>query len=170
MSAASQARKDSAGIGRVSNDAAFRELKSAYERKGVRVAIEYLNSLTPHRFTSLFRFDGDTLRKVVFFDRQNPGEDHCEDIPVTASYCIFVRDRGETFTVEESKSDERVVGHPKRDTFQCYCGVPLLDRDDRMFGSICHFDFEPAKVSKLDIELLESMARILKESKELSVK
>jgi GAF domain-containing protein len=148
-------------MSRPSNDRARSELKSILAERGVRGAVEFLNSLTPHRFTSLFRFDGETLRNLTFFDRENPGQETCDEIPVTASYCVFVRDSGATFSVHDAPGDARVKDHAKRDTVQCYCGVPLLDRNGRMFGSICHFDLKPGRISALDVELMEAMAGML---------
>ena len=144
------------------------ELRSAYLTGGVRGALQHLNGRTPHRFTSLYRFEGDMLRNVTFFDRQNPDQAKCEDIPVAASYCVFVRDSGTRFVVQDSWFDEQVRDHSKRKVVQCYCGVPLVDRDGRMFGSICHFDVKPGIVSRDDIELLEYMADLLRESDALS--
>src|SRR3954447_20362354 len=107
-----------------SNDEALIELKSAFAKAGVRGAVAFLNSLTGHRFTSLYRFDGDTLRNITFFDRENPDIQTCDDIPVDASYCVFVRDSGAAFMVPDAGRDERVRNHPKRATVQFYCGVP----------------------------------------------
>jgi GAF domain-containing protein len=140
---------------------ALLELKDVFARQGVRSAVQFLNSLTPHRFTSLFRFDGANLRNVVFFDRENPHVESCEDIPVEASYCVFVRDLGKNFTIVDSQADPRVVDHPKRATVQCYCGVPILDGTGKMFGTICHFDFNPGRITEMDVELLEQMAWLL---------
>ncbi len=144
-----------------SDDETLQELKATLADRGVRGAVAFLNSLTPHRFTSLYRFDGPTLRNVTFFDRENPDVQECPDIPVEASYCVFVRDLGAPFEVEHAQQDDRVTHHPKRQTVQRYCGVPLLDADGRMFGSICHFDFEPGRVAERDVDLLEHLARLL---------
>lgn len=137
------------------------ELKTTLATKGLRGAVTFLNAQTPHRFTSLFRFDGPTLRAITFYDRQNPDVETCEEIPVEASYCVFVRDTGARFLVPDATGDERVRHHPKRSTVQRYCGVPLLDHDGKMFGSICHFDFEPGRIADRDVELLEHMADLL---------
>ena len=75
---------------------------------------------------------------------------------------VFVRDLSARFMVQDAKRDERVRDHPKQATVQCYCGVPLLDRDGKMFGSICHFDFEPGHIDERDVVLLEYTARLLR--------
>ena len=137
------------------------ELKAVFVARGPRAALAYLNALTTHRFTSLFCFDHEMLRKIIFYDRENPELDHCEDIPVLASYCVFVRNSGKKFKTEDSTCDSRVEGHPKQKTVQSYCGVPLLDSDGKLFGTICHFDFKPGRISELEVDLLEHIGRLL---------
>jgi GAF domain-containing protein len=137
-------------------------LKTALSTKGIRGAVRYLNSLTSHRFTSLYHFDGPTLHSITFYDRQNPEAESCEDIPVEASYCVFVRDAGKSFVLPDASRDERVKGHSKRETVKRYCGVPLLDSGGKMFGSICHFDLEPGRIADREVELLERMAELLR--------
>ena len=146
---------------RTSNKSALSELNSVFSAKGTRGAIAYLNSLTDHRFTSLYRFDADMLRSVIFYDREHPDMLTCEDISVLASYCVFVRDSGAMFTTHEARCDTRLTNHPKQHTVQAYCGVPLLNQNGKMFGTICHFDFQPRHTADADVELLEYMAHLL---------
>ena len=141
--------------------AVLERLRALLDAGDVRGAVILLNSTTPHRFTSLFRFDGDMLRNVVFFDRENPDGDATDDIPVAASYCVFVRDGAGTFTVPDAPNDPRVDGHPKQSVFGAYCGVPLMDAAGRMFGTICHFDYAPRPVDARTIELMEAVAPYL---------
>lgn len=137
------------------------ELAAILDRDGTRAAVVFLNSLTEHRFTVLYRFDDETLRSVCFYDSENPGMASTPDIPVMASYCVFVRDGGDTFAVSDSQHDMRVREHPKRKKIQSYCGVPLLDEDGRMFGTICHFDFRALPISDANVALMEAMAPLI---------
>lgn len=148
-------------MNRTSNKKVIPELKVVFAKGGPRAAIAFLNSLTSHRFTSLYRFDGEMLRNAIFYDRENPELDHCEDIPVLASFCVFVRDSGATFKTRDARHDVRLNNHPKQNTIQSYCGVPLLNPQGKMFGTICHFDFKPGHIEDLDVELLEYMATLL---------
>lgn len=141
--------------------ASLRHLKAVLRAADLRGAVMFLNSLTLHRFTSLYRFDDETLRNVVFFDRDNPGQETCDDLPVMASYCVFVREAAETFTIADSRGDERLGDHPKRPHVRSYCGVPLLDERGHMFGTICHFDFVPREISAENVELMEAIAPLL---------
>lgn len=149
-------------MNRTSNASALPELKEVFAKSGVRAALIFLNSLTPQRFTSLYRFDREILQNLTFYDRECPELDRCEDIPVLASYCVFVRDSGALFKVTDAPKDERVNLHPKQNVVKAYCGVPLLNPDGTMFGTICHFDFKPGRIEDLDVELLEYMATLLR--------
>lgn len=138
-------------------------LRTVLLRDGIRAAVIFLNGLTAFRFTALYRFDDDTLHNLVFYDRENPEVESSADIPVLASYCVFVRELKETFVTTDSLRDERVRGHPKQRVVHAYCGVPLVDRMGNMFGTICHFNIEPAPTREADIELMEALGQMIKE-------
>lgn len=145
------------------------KLKHLVKGGGVREALKYLNGLTTHRFSAIYRFDDKMLQNLVLFDRENPGMESMPDIPVLASYCVFVRDSARRFCVENSILDERVEGHPKRLEVIAYCGVPLMDRYGKMFGTICHFDVVPRPTQTRDIELMEEMSKLLERQQQASI-
>jgi GAF domain-containing protein len=136
----------------------FRQL---LRTEGVRAALRFLNSISTHRFTALFRFEGDTLRNLHLIDRDNPQVERCPDLPVLKSYCVYVRDSAKPFLMDDSLHDERVEGHPKRKVVQSYCGVPLIDVDGTLFGTICHFDFKPIPFTQDEAFLLDEVAPLL---------
>jgi GAF domain-containing protein len=140
------------------------ELQAANDRAGVRAALEKLNSLTEHRFTALYIFAGEINKNLFFYDRQNPTVESAgdfDDLPVTVTYCVYVRRHGAPFTVEDSLHDDRVTDHPAKNTVRAYCGVPLLDQYGNSFATLCHFDFEPIPDREEHIELMQSLALIL---------
>jgi GAF domain-containing protein len=143
---------------------ALGELKEIVRERGIRAGLVFLNARTPHRFTALYRFDGETLHNLVFFDAENPLQESTGDIPVLASYCVFVRDLEQTFSTAQASADDRLGDHPKRNVLQSYCGVPLRDPSGAMFGTICHFNFEAVAISADTVELMEAVAPILKRS------
>ena len=136
-------------------------MRSICDRDGIRSVLIYLNRLSNHRFTALYRFDVDQLKNVYFFDRERPDVETCPDIPIMASYCVFVRDSGNMFVTLDSMEDERVTDHPKRFEVRSYCGVPLVGEDGRAFGTICHFDPQPLSISDENVELMEGVADLL---------
>jgi len=137
------------------------KLADLLARQDVRGALRYLNGLTSFRFTALYRFDNDLLRNRCFIDRLNPDVDSTEDIPIDASYCIYVRQNQGPFLLADSLRDERVRGHRKQPTVRSYCGVPLVDGQGWMYGSVCHFDFEPHPFRESDVMLLTEVAQLL---------
>ena len=137
------------------------QLDRIVAQSGVRAGLMFLNGLTSHRFSALYRFDDATLKNLVFFDRENPEQNSSPEIPVLCSYCVFVRDSRHTFCVENSPEDARTIGHAKRLEIRAYCGVPLLDEYGAMFGSICHFNVDPRAISGDNVELMEDFAAIL---------
>jgi GAF domain-containing protein len=140
---------------------ALTELKRLVSGSGVRACLMFLNGLTSHRFTALYRFDDKILKNLFFFDRENPDHVSSPEVPVLSSYCVFVRDSGRMFCVDDSQQDARTIGHPKRLEIRAYIGVPLLDDDGKMFGTICHFDVDPRPVNPEDVELMEQLAGVL---------
>lgn len=122
----------------------------------------FLNGLTEHRFSALYRFENQQLRNLYFYDRENPEIETTDEIPVTASYCVFLRETGQLFHTSDAMRDDRVRTHPKREKVQAYCGVPVLDAEGKLFGSICHFDLEPRIISDDDVNLMEAVALLLR--------
>jgi GAF domain-containing protein len=154
-------------MARISNERAISKLRTIVATDGPRAALIYLNSLCGHRFSALYLFDGDALRNLYFYDREQPEVETTDEIPVTASYCVFVRQTGQLFHTSDALRDERVREHPKREKIQSYCGVPLLDRAGSMFGSICHFDVAPRIISDEDVDLLEAFGRMLQDEERI---
>jgi len=136
----------------------LQHLRALLDSGDIRGALQFLNGRTPHRFTSLYLFDDAQLRNVHIVDQLNPELERTDDVPVLASYCVFVRDSGQIFGVSDSHRDARVDGHPRQPQIRAYCGVPLIDDMGRVFGTICHFDFEPLDISDDNVALMEAVA------------
>ena len=137
------------------------QMAALVARQDLRGALRYLNGLTAYRFTALYRFDHDQLRSRCYVDRLHPEVEGTDDLPIEASYCIFVRQNHGPFLLADSLRDERVRGHRKQPTVRSYCGVPLVDAQGWMLGSLCHFDVEPHPLREPDVLLLEELARLL---------
>jgi GAF domain-containing protein len=131
------------------NRGIFAEQFSAIVKsEGLWSAMRSLNSKVPYRFTAVFAFDGDLLRNVCLVDKEDTNITHCPDQPITESYCIYIQRTGEPFSVEDSILDRRVNGHPKRNSYRCYYGIPLLSPDGNLLGTVCHFNLAPIRVTE----------------------
>lgn len=120
----------------------------------VHAALELLNSTTDHRFTGVYRIDDDVLRNVAIFDSTNPDLPVGDDAPLLDTYCSITAESGAPFCTSDTADDERVEGHPARQTTRSYCGVPLRLEDGEPFGTLCHFDAVPRSAKEEDIRLL----------------
>ena len=150
-------------MARISNEAALVRIKAIVRNEGVRPALIFLNHLTQHRFSALYQFENERLRNIYFYDREYPEVESTEEIAVTASYCVFLRRTGLLFHTSDALRDDRVRTHPKREQVQAYCGVPVLDANGKLFGSICHFDLQPRVISDDDVDLMEAVALLLRD-------
>lgn len=128
---------------------------------GVHAALQFLNSTSQYRFTSVFRFEGELLRNLYLIDRENPRIERCPDSLVSESYCVFVRKTAKPFLLNDSLQDDRVEGHPKQKAVQSYCGIPLLDENGKLFGTICHFDLKPISFTQAEVCLIDEIAPFL---------
>ena len=131
---------------------------------GLWVAIRSLNAASPYRFTAIFGFDGDLLRNVCLVDKEDSTVKNCADQPITESYCIFIHRAAEPFSVEYALQDKRVDGHPKQRSYQCYYGIPLVGRNGKLLGTVCHFDKEAVPVSEDVVMTLDDLAPVIAEA------
>jgi hypothetical protein len=143
--------------------AAKSELKKEMAGGDVRAGLRYLNGLTRHRFTGLYLFEDPQLKNEYIFDKKNPDtESFPDNVPVTATYCSFTRSQGGGgLAIENAPEDDRAEGHPARHEIQSYCGVPLVNKMGEIYGTICHFDHKPIRISDTNVELMEAVAPIL---------
>ncbi len=129
-------------------------LKAILARKGLRPALVFLNGLTGHRFTAVYRFPDGTPEATCLFDRLNPTVDSpAMSVAAAASFTV-----NESFVLAPLP-----VGDPtgKRRDLQSCCGVALRNEDGDVVGFLCHLDFRPVPISPGSIALLEEAASLL---------
>jgi GAF domain-containing protein len=140
------------------------KFKTTLKASGLWAAMRWLNDRVPYRFTAIFAFDGDVLRNICLIDKENQNIANCSDQPITQSYCMYVYNSGALFSVEEAPLDERVAVHPKRQSVQCYYGIPLYGDDGQLLGTVCHFDSMPMRVTEEVATELDDLARLITEA------
>ena len=144
-----------------STDTAFATFMQTLHSAGLRAALGYLLSLTDYRFIGIFRFENGMANAAVHVDRDNPQVPTIEAIPERASYCCFVRDSGGMFITADALADARLEDHPKRATVQAYCGVPVMDPEGGLIGTLCHYDLVPRDPQQIDLMLQLQVASAL---------
>lgn len=143
------------------HDATIDQIRFLIGKGHVRSALELLNTLSPCRFTAIYRFDADQLQNLVLYDREQPDAPLMDTIPVEESYCTFVQRSRDAFLVDNALLDSRVAGHPKRPVVQSYFGFPLVGPDDSLFGTLCQFDFDVVDMPADILALMQELARQL---------
>jgi hypothetical protein len=129
------------------------------QQQGVHAALEYLNHRTPHRYTGVFRFEGDMLRNEVLFDRNQATIRQGEDIPLAVTYCALVGQQEAPLNILDAATDPQAQGV---DTpVISYCGVLIRDTPGRAYGTLCHYDMQRCQERTTDLPLLEAAARLL---------
>jgi hypothetical protein len=131
------------------------------QREGLTGALAFLNARTPHRFTGVFRFDGDTLRNVALVDKWDAVE-QLGDAPISATFCGCARSDGVGLEVLDGRHDPRFP-HMADNAVVSYCGAVIKSPDGEPFGTICHYDLQPCQTRTSDMPLLVAAAALLYE-------
>ena len=105
---------------------AISTMTQVLQEEGVHGALRFLNKRTPHRFTGIYRYDGDTLRNVYIFDVFDPDVTKGQDVPMADAYCANVGLKGsgiEFSDISAENSVETRHGSP----VVSYCGALIRD-------------------------------------------
>ncbi|MBW3130578.1 GAF domain-containing protein [Hymenobacter profundi] len=130
------------------------------QQQGLHAALEYLNSRTPHRYTGLFRFDGEVLRNEALFDRYQPAMRRGDDVPMAVTYCSLVGRQQAPLEITDATIDSHVLGLIDTPVIS-YCGVLVRDAQGQPFGTLCHYDMQRCQERTTDQPLLEAAAKLL---------
>jgi len=128
-------------------------------QQGTHQALEYLNSRTPHRYTGVFRFDGDMLRNEVLFDRYQPTVQQGDDVPMAVTYCALVGRQEAPVQILDATIDPQAAG--VETAVISYCGVLIRDAHGKAYGTLCHYDLQRCQERTTDLPLLEAAAQLL---------
>ena len=126
---------------------------------GVHEALGYLNGRTPHRYTGVYRFDGDMLRSEALFDRKMPDVRLGTDAPMAATYCSLVGRQEAPVQILDATLDPQALGIET--SVISYCGVLIRDGQGKAFGTLCHYDLQRCQERTTDKPLLEAAAQLL---------
>jgi GAF domain-containing protein len=139
----------------------FAKLKLLLHRDGVRSALAYLNSLSPYRFTALFRLDPARSHALWFFDRRCPWNDSTPDIALTATYCVLVLEHRKPLVIADALAEPWLEAHAARTDVRSYCGVPFAPAGGVTIGTLCHYDPLPHPHSEETLGLLLAFGALL---------
>jgi hypothetical protein len=137
--------------------ATFRQLLAEV---GLPAALRFLNSRTPHRFTGVYRYDGDMLRNIALADKQNAAATIGSDVRLSDAYCDYMTDDVDSMEFSDVRSDGRYPPKPGNPV-TAYCGVLIRDAAGRPFGTLCHYDPRPCQPRTSDVPLLRELATVI---------
>lgn len=134
---------------------------STLQARGPQASLAYLNAGVPHRYTAVYRIEGDLLRNILLEDKL--GEirtDFLEVVPLATSFCQFVLRDG-IFKTDDTNLDARLDGNPHQGVVLCYHGVPMTSSEGELSGTLCHFDLVPREIEDGEFDLLMRAGRVL---------
>lgn len=145
----------------ISTELAFTRFNALLSEGDLRQALVYLVGLSEYRYISIFRFQRGKATSVVHFDKEDPTIEQAGEVPDTATYCCFVRDKNKAFVTLDAATDAQTEDHVARHVIAAYCGVPILTAEGELLGTLCHYDTVPRDPAQLDLELLLQVASAL---------
>ncbi|GAA4054261.1 hypothetical protein GCM10022409_46640 [Hymenobacter glaciei] len=129
------------------------------DQQGVHAALGYLNHRTAHRYTGVYRFDGDMLRSEVLFDRNLDDVRLGADAPMAATYCSLVGRHEAPVQILDAAVDPQALGIET--PVISYCGALMRDGQGKAFGTLCHYDLQRCQERTTDQPLLNAAAQLL---------
>ncbi len=146
--------------GPMSTSRTVEEVQERLEASGLNGALQFLNARTPHRFTGVYRYDGDMLRNEALYDRFSPELVRGDDVPMLQAYCALVRERGTGLMFADARAGTSVAWRPGTPVVS-YCGALLRDESGRPFGTLCHFDLDRCEPNVSVLEQLDEVAPLI---------
>lgn len=135
------------------------EFAALLQQQGVHAALGYLNGRTPHRYTGVYRFDGEMLRSEALFDRKKPDIRMGVDAPMAETYCSLVGRHEAPVQILNATIDPQALGIET--PVISYCGVLIRDVHGKAFGTLCHYDLQRCQERTTDQPLLAAAAQLL---------
>jgi hypothetical protein len=129
----------------------------------LRTLLSFLNDLTTHRFTGVYRFEPGWVMSVALWDRENPAQLLGANVKMKESYCWLTGLGKDSYIIEDACSDARLDGHAAREAVRSYCAVMLRDTHGTPWGTLCHFDFAPRQVEAETLSRLEAFRPLVEE-------
>ena len=123
--------------------------------------LDFLNARVPHRFTGVYRLQEGFTHNVYLYDKAHEViPDFLKAVPLGDSFCQFVLRDG-YFYSSNTQEDPRLNGHKYQGVIGTYYGVPLLDNQGCLYGTLCHFDVPTHTISDAEFALLTQAGRLL---------
>jgi hypothetical protein len=130
---------------------------------GLHAVLKMLNQRTSHRYTGVYRYDGEWLRNVALYDRWHPDLLTGDDAPMHETFCALVPGQGSSLEVQDGSIDERFPSM-QANGVKYYSGTLLRDAAGQPYGTLCHFDLSPCDVATREFPLMEAVGPLIYEA------
>ncbi len=135
-------------------------VQAALAAGGISAAIAELNSGVPHRYSGIFKLDGELLKNTHMFDKLGQAKpESLEVVVLKDSFCQIVMRDG-FFLTDHTLTDDRLNYSPFKGVVMSYHGVPLLNNVGELGGTLCHFDLVEQAISDDEFLCLQEAAKI----------
>lgn len=123
--------------------------------------LDFLNARVNHRFTGVYRLEEGKFHNVYLHDKLGEATpEFLQVVPLQDSFCQFVLRDG-FFCTFNTSLDARLDGHKYQGILNTYCGVPLLNNQGELYGTLCHFDEHACPLSDEEFVFLQRAAAVL---------
>lgn len=129
----------------------------------LRALLGYLNGLTNHRFTGVYRFEPGWVVSVALWDRADTRLELGADVKMKESYCWLTGISETSYIIEDALADCRLDGHAAQSAVRSYVAVLLHDKYGTPWGTLCHFDFAPRGLAPDALARLELFRPLVEE-------
>ena len=136
------------------------KFKATLAAHGVAGALEFLNRRVPHRYTAIYKIQGDLLLNLGIHDRLGEAVSPLPPTPNHQSLCHYVTAQN-AFVSEDVLNDPRLSTHFQRGVINSYVGVPLSRGPQHLYGTLCQMDPQAQKLSDNEYRFLEAVAPLL---------
>lgn len=123
--------------------------------------LAFLNARVPHRYTGVFRLNQGALHSMFLHDKLGEiSPDFLQIVPLEDSFChLTIRDG--LFRTQDSGGDQRLDGHKYQGAVRSYIGLPLMDENGDLYGTMCHFDMRALALADAEFEIFSKAAKLL---------
>ena len=147
----------------MSQSAVVSEFWSIVRTRGLHDGLRFLNARTPHRYTGIYRYDGDMLRNVYLYDQFSPSTRKGADVKMVDAYCAIVGQRQAGVEFDDIHAEESIAVKPDSPVVS-HCGALITDDHGEPFGTLCHYDIKPSQARLSDMPILEAIAPLIFEA------
>lgn len=136
------------------------KFKAVLADHGVPGALAFLNRRSPHRYTAIYKLDGDVMLNVGIYDRLGQVASPLPPTPRDHSLCSYVQP-AQAFVSEDVLTDARLATHFQRGLINAYVGLPLSRGPRHLYGTLCQMDPQAQHLPDGEYRFLEMIAPLL---------